>query len=122
MSGKYQHVRVRDEGGVTEITLIDHHILDEMMIRDIGEEIDTVLLGASSANLVLNFEDVQHLSSSALGLLITLNSKMQDRSGGLCLIHIAEPIAEVFRITRLDQVLQSEVDFAAARSTLLNEN
>ncbi|MDP7069756.1 MAG: STAS domain-containing protein [Phycisphaerales bacterium] len=121
MSDTFRHVRVRDEGGVTEITMLDQHILDELVIRQIGEEIDQAMVDASSANMVLNFERVDHLSSSALGLLITLNSRLQDRDGGLCLIHIAAPIAEVFRITRLDQVLRSEADFASARSALLSE-
>jgi anti-sigma B factor antagonist len=120
VSENSKHIQTREDGGVVEAKLLDRHILDELIIQQIGEELDSIIRDASSANLVLNFEDVEHLSSSALGLLITLNSRLQDRSGGLCLIHIADPIADVFRITRLDKVLRSEPDFAAARAVLLD--
>jgi anti-sigma B factor antagonist len=71
---------------------------------------------------VLDFSNVEHLSSSALGMLITLNSRLQDRSGGLCLAHVAAGIGEVFRITRLDRVLHIEPDIASASAALLGQD
>jgi anti-anti-sigma regulatory factor len=54
-------------------------------------------------------------------MLITLNSRLQDRSGSLCLAHVNDTISEVFRITRLDRVLHIEPDLASARAALLGE-
>lgn len=121
MSNQSKHVRVRHEGGIVDVRLLDKQILDELLIRDISAELDQVLADAPSPHMVLDFSDVEHLSSSALGMLITLNSRLQDRDGGLCLVHVGEAIGEVFRITRLDQVLNSVSDFTEARAALLGE-
>lgn len=119
MSEQFQHIRVSFEDGYLVVRLRDRHILDEMLIRTLGEELDAVLADASQSHVVLDFSQVEHLSSSALGMLITLNSRLQDRSGGLCLTHVNETIGEVFRITRLDRVLHLEPDVASARAALL---
>ncbi len=121
MSNEHKHVRVRHDGGIVEVRLLDRHILDELIIREIGEEIDKVVADAPSPSMVLDFTDVEHLSSSALGMLITLNSRLQDLDGGLCMINVGDPICEVFRITRLDKVLAMAEDYAAARADLLGE-
>lgn len=112
MSSGFSHLSVIQEGEVAEIRLVDKHILDEEMIQKIGREIDSVV--ERTARIVLNFQDVEHLSSSALGMLITLNSRLEDRGGALCLANIAASIAEVFRITRLDRVLTIEPTVADA--------
>ncbi|MBT4767267.1 MAG: STAS domain-containing protein [Phycisphaerae bacterium] len=122
MSDQFQHIRVSFEDGYVLIILQDRHILDEMVIRTIGEELDKVVADAPSAHVVMDFSQVEHLSSSALGMLITLNSRLQDRSGGLCLAHVAGGISEVFRITRLDRVLRIEPDLASAKANLLGQN
>jgi anti-sigma B factor antagonist len=121
VANQWKHIQVSHEGGIVLVRLLDKHILDELVIREIGEELDQVLADAPSPHMVLDFSDVEHLSSSALGMLITLNSRLQDRDGGLCLVHVGEPIGEVFRITRLDRVLSSVPGLAEARSTLLGD-
>ena len=121
MANQWKHIQVSHEGGIVLVRLLDKHILDELVIREIGEELDQVLADAPSPHMVLDFSDVEHLSSSALGMLITLNTRLQDRDGGLCLVHVGEPIGEVFRITRLDRVLSSVPGLAEARSTLLGD-
>jgi anti-sigma B factor antagonist len=121
VANQWKHIQVSHEGGIVLVRLLDKHILDELVIREIGEELDQVLADAPSPHMVLDFSDVEHLSSSALGMLITLNTRLQDRDGGLCLVHVGEPIGEVFRITRLDRVLSSVPDLAEARATLLGD-
>lgn len=122
MSDQFQHLHLSIEDGYIIVVLRDRHILDEMEIRTIGEELDQVVADAPSAYLVMDFSNVEHLSSSALGMLITLNSRLQDRSGGLCLAHVAAGIGEVFRITRLDRVLHIEPDIASASTALLRQD
>lgn len=113
------HLRSRTSDGIIEVELLDKHILDEVVIAEIGQELTDAVDGAAgSPKVVLDFSQVQHLSSSALGMLITLNARVQERGGALVLAHISDSIEEVFRITRLDRVLGIEATVVDARATL----
>jgi len=54
--------------------------------------------------MVISFSNVDHLSSSALGTLITINNKIRSRDGALRLANIDPQIYEVFVITKLNKL------------------
>ena len=66
MAKQWKHIQVSHEGGVVLVRLLDKHILDELVIREIGEELDQVLAEAPSPHMVLDFSDVVHLSSESV--------------------------------------------------------
>jgi anti-sigma B factor antagonist len=57
-------------------------------------------------NDITIIEFVDHLSSAALGALITIHNNISGRDGQLRLADINDQIIEVFRITRLDHLFQ----------------
>lgn len=104
MSGSDSRIRVKEVDGVTQVEFIDRNILDEANIQAIGEEIDGIIADSPSPKLLISFSNVDHLSSAALGTLITINTKIRNRGGKLCLADIDPQIYEVFVITRLNQL------------------
>jgi anti-anti-sigma regulatory factor len=62
---------------------------------------------SSGRRLVIDFSDVQNCSSAILGKLINLKKKL-GRERRLVLQHVHPDFLEVFRITRLDQVVELE--------------
>ena len=64
--------------------------------------------------LLLNFNNVEYLSSAALGKLITLNKKLQAAGGRLILCNIDPQIYEVFEITKLDRFFNIQKEEQAA--------
>jgi len=54
--------------------------------------------------IVLDFSNVEYLSSAALGKLITLDKKVKSAKGKLRLCNIRPDIYEVFAITRLNKL------------------
>ena len=54
--------------------------------------------------IILDFSNVEYLSSAALGKLITLDKKVKKAKGKLKLCSIRPDIYEVFAITRLNQL------------------
>jgi len=72
----------------------------------IGDEIAALVDAVPSPKLVISFANVEHLSSAALGTLITINNRIRGRSGQLRLSHIDPQIYEVFAITRLNKLFQ----------------
>ncbi len=56
--------------------------------------------------LLLDFANVDHLSSAALGMLININNRIKQRNGQLRLANIKPQILEVFQITRLNKLFR----------------
>ena len=56
--------------------------------------------------VLISFQNVDHLSSAALGTLITINNKIKGKDGQLRLAEIDPQIYEVFVITKLNKLFQ----------------
>ena len=106
MSAAESLLRVADEGGVTHIQFVDRNILDEANIQQIGEEITRLVDETPQPKVLISFENVDHLSSAALGTLITINNKIRGKDGQLRLANIDPRIYEVFVITKLNRLFQ----------------
>jgi anti-sigma B factor antagonist len=98
------HLKIKRAGNVSMVEFADRKILEELSIQEIGEELRRLAESEPGARLLLNFENVDHLASAALGMLITLHKKIQEQNGLLKLSNINRQIFQVFRITRLNRV------------------
>lgn len=105
-------------GGVQRIGFTARNILDEAMIHQIGEEVVGLIVASSNPRLLVSFKGVEHLSSTALGMLITVKNKVGAKGGQLRLADIDPKIHEVFRITRLDTLFQIHPNEAAALKSI----
>jgi anti-sigma B factor antagonist len=90
-------------GDVHVVNFVDRKILDEQNIQVIGEQLFALVDEDGARKVLLNFSNVEYLSSAALGKLITLNKKLQGVGGKLILSNIDPQIYEVFEITKLDR-------------------
>jgi anti-sigma B factor antagonist len=99
-------LQITEMNGVSRVDFIERNILDEANIQQIGEAIGAVVDASPRPRVLICFENVEHLSSAALGALITVNSKVRARDGQLRLSNIRPQILEVFKITRLDRLFE----------------
>ncbi len=106
MPQEQSRLRVTRDGGVTQVEFVDRNILDEANIQHIGEEIAEIIEASDEPRLLISFANVDHLSSAALGALITINNKIRTRNGALRLANIDPQIREVFQITRLERLFE----------------
>lgn len=106
MASPDSRLRVRRQDDVTQVEFIDRNILDEANIQLIGEEIAQLVDADPKPKLLISFANVDHLSSAALGTLITINNRVKGRGGQLRLANIDPQIYEVFVITRLNKLFQ----------------
>src|ERR1700751_1227280 len=96
-----RRLEVEDIGDVTVVSCTDRKILDEQNIQVIGEQLFSLVDELGRRKLLLNFSNVEYLSSAALGKFITLNKKVKAAGGSLILCAIDPQIYEVFEITKL---------------------
>lgn len=106
MTSAASRLRVAETNGVTTIEFIDRNILDEANIKQIGDEITQIIDAQVQPKILISFENVDHLSSSALGTLITINNKIRSKDGQLRLADIDDQILQIFVITKLNKLFQ----------------
>jgi len=91
---------------ISVIEFTNNKILDEANI----EEIKTTLFGLIDAKatpkLLLDFGNVDHMSSAALGTLINVSNRVKEKNGQLRLANIKPQIFEVFVITKLNKLFR----------------
>jgi len=102
----------------TIVTPTDEKILEESDIQALQDTIVSVIEQAERINMILDFCNVQFLSSAALGLLIRISKKIYERNGQLKLCNIAPKIYEIFKITRLNQIFDIYEDRTGAIQSL----
>lgn len=107
------------EAGAWVIQFIDTDILDELSIARLGEELNELIGRMQRPMLVLDFANVAHMSSSALGMLITLLKKVQAANGAMRLCNIRPVIREVFDITKLADLFDIHESRSAALARLV---
>lgn len=115
----YQRISVTETNGVTVVRFSDRKILDALVIQDLGQELFALVEQENKKNLLLNFTNVEFLSSAALGKLISMHKKVERAQGQLKLCCIRPEIYDVFTITRLNEKfdIKDEEDEALAEFT-----
>ncbi|QDT95880.1 STAS domain-containing protein [Gimesia aquarii] len=104
MAAGHRRVDIEEVSDVTIAKFIDKKILDEGNIQIIGTQLFGLVDEDGRKKIVLDFSNVEYLSSAALGKLITLDKKVKKAKGKLKLCSIRPDIYEVFAITRLNQL------------------
>ena len=99
-----QRIDVKKVADITIATCCDVKLNDDMIIQEWGDQLLKLMDDTTCKKLLVNFERVLFMSSSALRALIKLNNKMKELGTSLYLCGIDDNIMEAFRITRLDSV------------------
>ena len=102
----------------TVITLTDEKILQAADIIALEESIMPLIEAEDAVKIVIDFTNVQFLSSSVLGLLIRISKKIYEQSGQLRLCNINPKIFGIFKITRLDKVFDIYANLSEAIESL----
>ena len=89
----------------TWVTFKSQALLDEVCIKDVKKQLFDLVDQKKDLDMLLNFKEVEFMSSSFLGLLVTLDNHLRERERKLTLCNINPTIHKVFKLTRLDKVL-----------------
>ena len=68
--------------------------------------------------LVINFEKVNFIDSSGIGLIVSIFKTMQQKNGKFALTNLSKKNEEIFGITRLNKILDIFPSEAEALSSL----
>ena len=118
MSQQKSHLNVIRDGDVVRVEFTEKHIIDEVAIRMIGNEMTKLVDELQKPKVIVSFRGVEHLSSAALGTLLTVLNRVKARNGQMRLCDINANILQIFEITKLNKVLRIEKDVASAKASL----
>ena len=104
MAASHRRLDLEDVGEVTVARFIDKKILDETNIQVIGNQMFALVEDDGCRKVLLDYSNVEYLSSAALGKLIVMDKKVKAAQGQLKMCSVRPDILEVFKITRLDKL------------------
>ena len=99
---------VEDQGDVTLVKFVDPMIMDEQIIKAIGDQLFSLVEELGRRNLRLDFTGVEYLASHILGKLVSLQKKTLAAGGKLTFFNVDPQIHKVFEISRLDKFFKIE--------------
>jgi anti-anti-sigma factor len=107
-------LRVREEDGVLRASLHDGSLrsLDTGKLR---AEIAVLCRSHQSRLIVLSMRNTETLASSVLGALAQLSADLERVGGVLVLYKVPKEVTRVLRKTRLDRLIHTARDRAAAK-------
>lgn len=114
MDQEQGRITLSTKGDYIVIRFRDTDLVDEVNIHEIGNVMYAVVERSRGIQLVVDFEGVLFLCSSAFGKLIALKKKVAENSGTLKLCSIRPEILEFLKITGLDTIFDIYPDLDAA--------
>jgi anti-sigma B factor antagonist len=100
-----RRLQVERNHEVTVVRFIEHKFTADEDCRDLGDQLDSLVEKGGHKQLLLNFEDVQYLSSPALTRLVQLKKKVNAAQGTIKLCCLSSDLEVLFKLTRADQFL-----------------
>jgi anti-sigma B factor antagonist len=91
---------------ISVVEFTNNKILDEANIEEIKTTLFGLIDSKTTPKLLLDFGNVDHMSSAALGTLINVSNRVKDKNGQLRLANIKPQIFEVFVITKLNKLFR----------------
>jgi anti-anti-sigma factor len=107
---------VREVDGVTIVRLREPNFTGVSEIQHVTAEIDGIL-ARGVRKLIVDFKYVQFIGSAALGMLISLQKKIDAKGGKLVLSH-SENIAELLKVSHTASIFKLAADPKVAMKML----
>jgi anti-sigma B factor antagonist len=115
MNEKRQILLEFEENGRIHVgTILSSSVLSPANVVEFGREVLEYINRHPGINLLLNFENVDYLSSAVLTELLKVHKAIESTHGRLRLCAVSPVILEVFEITNLNTMFTIHADGVAA--------
>jgi STAS domain. len=104
MKPKEPDINVEYGMDTTFVTFNDMSILESEQIDKLKKLLTPIVEKTKDGKLVLNFVNVQSLSSAMLGLLLIIHKRMCEHKGNMEIWNLNQNIQKVFEITQLTKI------------------
>lgn len=95
---------IMTDRGVHVLRMRSSHLEDRMPLVVLDDEVNGILEDEDAPHVVINFECVEFLATTALAKLINCHEKVISKGGDISLCCIQEPVAEILEVTRFEEI------------------
>jgi anti-sigma B factor antagonist len=110
---QFRRIQPVKKGNVHIVVFKDKKILDDTVLDEIKTEVNRLMGNAAGPDMLLDFTNVEFMSSAMLGLLGQLHRKISAGQGRLKMCGIRPEIFQVFKLTNLDKLFKIYPDTPA---------
>lgn len=110
---QFRRIQAVKKGDIHIVLFKDKKILDDSVLDEIRGEVNRLMGTTSAIDMLLDFSNVEFMSSAMLGLLGQLHRKVTTAKGRLKMCGIRPEIFQVFKLTNLDKLFKIYPDTPA---------
>jgi anti-sigma B factor antagonist len=109
-------ISLTEADGVPVIQFLERRLFDEPSVRDVSDQLFAALpRDGKPIALIVDFANVEMISSAMLGKVILLQRRIDSTGGRLCLCSLRPAVQDVLRTTNLDRLFRVVRDRREAR-------
>jgi anti-sigma B factor antagonist len=114
----FKHIHINEINGVAVVDFVDSQLMFATSVVDeIGEELHSLISDHGYSNIILDFGNVQYISSMMLAKLAKLERHVAIAHGKLKICRLGPILTDTFRIGHFERVFDIYEDVAAAQKT-----
>ena len=106
MAGTSRRVlQVMDQGDLTVVRFVDPQIVDEVIIKAIGDQLFGLVEDLGRLKLRLDFTGVELMASAMLGKLVATQRKLEAHGGRIAFCKVDAFLLQIFNLVRLPDLI-----------------
>jgi anti-sigma B factor antagonist len=101
----FKHISIQNTNGIAVVDFVNSQLMFATdVVDEIGEELHSLISDHHYSRIVLDFKNVQYVSSMMLAKLASLEKHVQIAKGKLKLCGLGPVLKDTFRIGHFDHV------------------
>ena len=113
-------IALEDEDGVPVARILDRQVLDDRVVREVGDQLFAAVPASGPFGLIVDFSAVGNISSACIGRVVMLQRRADLVKGRLRLCGMSPAVRDVFKVTNLDRVVTIARDRREAREAFVD--
>src|SRR5262249_10144622 len=107
MKPKPRHLlQVEHVGDVTVVRFTDGKFNDEEDSQAMADQLSALVNDPGRRNLLLDFANVEYVTSAALGKFVALHKELQKVGGSLAFRNMITQVYKIFEVTKLHKIFK----------------
>ena len=99
-------IDITETSGAHVVKFSRRGVLDPSCLREVRQYIFDLLKADETVNAVLDMDDVELISSEAIGLIVALDNAIRPRGGKLHLANVSDATYSVFEVAQLHDLME----------------